>query len=417
MTHGTVRQLAARFGLPGAYLGTTFANGATMIAVMVTVAGNAGTGWAVSAVLFCQAVPQIALATLAAPLVDRIDPRKIVLISSAAQALIVLGAATHPAVSVLVSMVLLKSIASALDAPALLLLAERVKQKDSDSEARSFARMDTARLIGSLLGPLTGGLIVQSLGVAWVLVMDAGVLLVLATLTMLTPSRRPAAEATPQSWWTRVKAAPQLLLTQATPRVAILGLVASIVFTSFYSVAEVLYGLKTLNLPPLGYAVLGQCFIVGRIAGSRLGAHVTGQRAQPWLFMSTLSMGVGLLLPGIVVSPYVAGFGFAVAGFSNAVQVASIRIIVVGSVPENVKGRALSTMGSVNQSAGLIGTTAAAPVLGAVGPAMTLLVAGGGTLVTALLAAVARMRLSKNDAAPTEERPDDASAVPADTDA
>ncbi|WP_405059213.1 MFS transporter [Kribbella sp. NBC_01505] len=398
----TVRQLAARFGLPGAYLGTTFANGATMIAVMVAVAGEAGTGWAVSAVLICQVVPQIALAALAAPLVDRVDQRKIVLVSSAVQAFVVLGAAAHPVTLVLISMILLKAIASALDAPALLLLAERAKQDNDDGGARSFARMDTARLVGSLLGPLTGGLIVQSLGVAWVLVVHAGVLLVLATLTMLTPPQRPAAESTSQSWWTQVKAAPQLLLQQAPTRVAMIGLVASIVFTSFYAVAEVLYGLKTLSLTPLGYAVLGQCFIVGRIVGSRLGARVTDHRARSWLFGSTLSMGLGLLLPGLVVSPYAAGLGFAVAGFSNAVQVASIRFIIVGSVPNALRGRALSTMGSVNQSAGLIGTTAAAPVLGAVGPAATLLVAGAGTLITALLAAGASKRLTRNANAPLE---------------
>lgn len=44
-------------------------------------------------------------------------------------------------------------------------------------------------------------------------------------------------------------------------------------------------------------------------------------------------------------------------------------------------------MGSVNQTAGVIGTALAAPVLVAAGPAGTLVVAGMGTLVAAALTA------------------------------
>ena len=68
-------------------------------------------------------------------------------------------------------------------------------------------------------------------------------------------------------------------------------------------------------------------------------------------------------------------------GVCNAIQVAALRIIVVGTVPDEVKPKALSTMGSINSSAMLIGYIIGAPVVSVIGPAAALAVSGIGTSV------------------------------------
>lgn len=87
-------------------------------------------------------------------------------------------------------------------------------------------------------------------------------------------------------------------------------------------------------------------------------------------------------------SSVAAGIGFAVAGVANAIQVAAIRLIVLDAAPPEVRGRSLSTMGTVNQTAGVLGTAGAGVALAALGPAGTLVVAGAGTVLAAVFSAV-----------------------------
>lgn len=110
--------------------------------------------------------------------------------------------------------------------------------------------------------------------------------------------------------------------------------------------------------------------------------------AYRWLLIATLLMGVGLIVPGLIHSSVAAGIGFAVAGVANAIQVAAIRLIVVDAVPSEVRGRSLSTMGTVNQTAGVLGTAGAGLALAVLGPAGTLVVAGAGTVLAAVFGAV-----------------------------
>ncbi|MBO9624868.1 MAG: MFS transporter [Microbacterium sp.] len=383
----------ARLALPVAFLALTFSSGATMLAVMVTVASGRSAGWAVPVAVLCASVPQIVLAPLAAPLLDRVGPRRVVIASTAAQAALLLTAAAFPIMPVLIGVVAAKSAVSALDGAAFMLLAERASRAEgSDTAARAFARLDTARLIGSLLGPALGGVVMHLIGVSWVFMIDAVAVGACGIAVFFTPRGDFGTSTAPTTWWQRVREAPALLFQNPTTRVALAGLSTAIVFTSFYAVAEVLYALDVLELDPLGYGVLSLCFVIGRLVGAQAGGRVTVQAAPRLLLAATCVMGMGLLLPGVWHSVIAAGAGFAIAGLANATQVAAIRLIVIGAVPDDLRGRSLSTMASVNQTAGVLGTAAAAPVVAGLGPAGTLVLAGAGTLLVGVTAAAFRSR-------------------------
>ena len=360
-----------------------------LLAVLVAVAQGESRNWAVPAVLLCVSIPQIALAPFAAPLLDRLGPRPIVVASGAAQVVALLCAAVFPELAVILCVLVFTASISALDSAGMLLLADRApRETNSETAARAFARLDTARLLGGFIGPVLGGVALEYLSLSWVFVAEAAAVGVLALTAMFYPQVQWEAAGAASTWWHRVKEAPALLFRNRGARIALTGLAAAIVFTSFFSAAQAIYGVETLELSPIGVAVLAQAFVLGRLLGAHWAGRLTGDVAYRWLLIATFLMGVGLMVPGLVHSSVAAGIGFAVAGVANAIQVAAIRLIVVDAVPSEVRGRSLSTMGTVNQTAGVLGTAGAGLALAALGPAGTLVVAGAGTVLAAVFSAV-----------------------------
>lgn len=360
-----------------------------MLAVLVAVAQGESRNWAVPAVLLCVSIPQIALAPFAAPLLDRLGPRPIVVASGAAQVAALVCAAVFPELAVILCVLVFTASISALDSAGMLLLADRApRETSSETAARAFARLDTARLLGSFIDPVLGGVALEHLSLSWVFLAEAAAVGVLALTAMFYPQVQWEAAGATATWWRRVKEAPALLFRNRVARVALTGLAAAIVFTSFFSAAQAIYGVETLDLSPIGVAVLAQAFVLGRLLGAHWAGRLTGDVAYRWLLIATLLMGVGLIVPGLIHSSVAAGIGFAVAGVANAIQVAAIRLIVVDAVPSEVRGRSLSTMGTVNQTAGVLGTAGAGLALAVLGPAGTLVVAGAGTVLAAVFGAV-----------------------------
>jgi len=79
------------------------------------------------------------------------------------------------------------------------------------------------------------------------------------------------------------------------------------------------------------------------------------------------------------------GIGFFISGVSNAVQVAAIRMVFVRVLPERLMPKALSSLGSVNNAAMVVGLIAATPLIDIVGPSMALVISGLGTAGGAFL--------------------------------
>ncbi|GAB20081.1 putative drug resistance transporter [Gordonia effusa NBRC 100432] len=380
-----------------AQLTATATSMGTSTAVAVVVAKSGYGSWAIAAILLIGALPSLVLAPLAAPLLDGRRLGRLVMTAGLAEAIALALTAIHPNVGLLIAMAGVIAVVSTLSAPALLTLAQRSSEHTT---ARSFARMDTARIAGMFLGPAIGGALVQWSSISVVLLVDAACAITLALVAAWVPEAIEQGMSKPASWWTKVREAPALLWSDVRVRGAMMGLCAAIVFTSVYSVAEALYALHTLSLPPLGYAVLGQCFIAGRLAGSRVAARITSDQAPRILVYAGLAMGVALAIPGLVPNPWLAGIFFAVAGIANAVQVAAIRLVIVDAVPEATQPRALSTMGSVNTAAMLCGFMLGAPVVAALSPPSGLILAGVGTALMVLAGAAVTRLLGRTSTSP-----------------
>ena len=169
------------------------------------------------------------------------------------------------------------------------------------------------------------------------------------------------------SFFQKVLEAPSLLLKNRRSRSALTSIWGAIICTSIFNIALVFYVTSTLQASGTVYAIIAQAFIVGRIFGARFSAHLSAHNAEKALTGAGFAMGCFIALPGLIPSLWLCIPCFFLSGVCNAVQVAALRIIVVGTVPDEVKPKALSTMGSINSSAMLIGYIIGAPVVSAIG--------------------------------------------------
>ncbi|MFJ3491018.1 MFS transporter [Leifsonia aquatica] len=159
----------------------------------------------------------------------------------------------------------------------------------------------------------------------------------------------------------------------------------AILFTSLITVAEVEYVRSTLDAPAAIYGALVSTQAVGRLVSAALIAPRIPQRHQPAaLALGSVLMGGALLAVGLLPSTPTAFIGLFLVGVANALQLIAIRAIVVDAVDEAERGRAFAVVIALNNGSTMLGTVAAGPLVAVVGAAVTLTIAGAGTLVAAL---------------------------------
>lgn len=372
-----------------AYFLSALCGSMTSVAVSVHFATDGQTAWVVSATLIAGALMQVFGGPVLAPLFDKHSPRTLAISAALLEALLLGLLAAWPHPLVLIAGTMFSAALSSVSVPALLLLADA--SSTSSSTAQAFARMDTARLIGGFAGPFLGGLLVQVASLRAALGLELAASLILAGIVAACGARTaPQERAAGASFLSRIAEAPRLLFRNPQARGALSSVWTTIIFTSTFNVALVFFAIDVLHAGGLGYAALTQAFVLGRIVGARAAGRVRDTGAHQTVLLTGLSMGAAIAVAGALPHLGLAIACFAAAGICNAVQVAALRFVVMGAVPEDAAPKALSAMGSVNSSAMLVGYVVGSPIVAAAGPAAALVVAGVGTLMINALGLASR---------------------------
>ncbi|MGW1739372.1 MFS transporter [Nocardia sp. NPDC001965] len=345
----------------------------------------------VSAFLFAGLVPGVFLAPLLAPAVDRVESRRLLTVTLLGQAVITLGMAASASLPIVVILALAftASCLAALNAPAMMLLAEKADETAAANPARAYSMLDAARMTGMLAGPALGGAAVGLLGFSFTMVVDAAATCLLVALLAALRLRRTPPESRGQrpTWWKQVAEAPVLLASDVVVRAAMASLAVAIVFTAIFTVAEVFYVRDTLGATPLLFGVVTTAFVIGRlVTSSWIAGRIPPGRQAETLVLAGLLMGLGLAGAGLSHSLIGAMAGFAAAGAANSLQVSAIIVLISTHIPAEVKGRAFAAMGSFNSAATVLGTVLGAPAVATAGPAGALVLAGAGTFAATVLA-------------------------------
>ncbi|ATB60958.1 Major facilitator superfamily protein [Corynebacterium pseudotuberculosis] len=388
---GDGKKLGSIYALAVTYFVAT-CGAMTSLAISLHFASRESGEALVSAVLISGACAQVFLSPLLTPFFDRFRPLTVAQTAAFIECVALVLLCFFPEPVFLIAGNVVVATLSGLSIPAYFVIAEECAP--SLNQAHVFSLLDTARLSGSFAGPALGGLLLDfgtlSTALAYEAAAVAGSFLVLCMLGFRLRKNFAQINSTntgrkPLKIFRSILEAPALLLTQPHTRQALTSIWAAIIFTSIYNVALVFYATETLQASGLIYAIVAQDFIAGRIFGALISARLTKTNALPTLVKAGAAMGLCIAIPGFVPSLLVCIPFFALAGVCNALQVAALRIVIVNSVRPAIKSKALSTMGTVNNSAMLVGYIVGAPVITSIGPSLALVVAGLGTMLFTVL--------------------------------
>lgn len=383
----------------------------TTVALMLAFQTAGASTWAVTLLLVLSLLPSVVLGPLVAPWLDRIEITKILTTTLMLRGCIGIAIAFTTDVTALLVLLGTASVVSVIDGPAMTLLVPKV-QKPGLEPVRAYARMETFRSMGIVLGPLLAGLLVDQLGSRIVLLLDAGSFLLVAAVIVLLGVRRYPPEnkrPTQPSWFAQVAAGPQSVGKDALVRTATLSLAGAIIFTALLTVAQIYFIRTDLQASATIYGGIVAVHALGRfLAATFIAPKIPFVHQPKMLFYSGMLMGAALLTVALGHSIILAFVGFLLTGAANSLQALAIRSIVHDRLDHSTLGRAFSSIGALNNGATLLGATAGAPLVAILGGAGTLAIAGLGTMAATLAAGPRLIRKptqKKTDAGERDPQP------------
>jgi MFS family permease len=338
-----------------------------------------------------EAIPALALMLIGGHLADRRDRRGIVIVASSALAFgaVALAVAsltpTLLGLPLILAVAFLVGVASGFERPALSALEAQVIPIEHASTGTSW--ISSTWLVGSILGPVLGGIAVAVLGLATTYVMIA-LLLAGSTACVALIARRPIPE--PELDQSVVGSLASGVRYVAGNEV-LLGSMALDLFAVFFGGAIAMlpvFATDILMVGPLGLGVLRTAPAAGALLATLATARFQPrQRAGP-IFLSCVTIfGVSMVAFGLSSVFVVSLAALFVSGFADGVSMVIRGIILRVESPEAMRGRIASVnyvfIGGSNEL-GAFESGVAASAFGVV-PS----VVGGGLVTLGVVAVVA----------------------------
>ena len=346
---------------------------------------------AVGALAFCRFLPFTVLGLVAGVVTDRVEIRRLVIWSQAAQmavsaalaAMALGGAASLPAVYALAA---LGGIALVFDAPGRQAL---TYQLVGPAELPNAVALNSSLFNGSrVVGPAVGGLVIAGLGVGACFVLNAvSFLAVLAALLALDVAElHPLERDGGRSLLAGVRdGLRHVARSRETALVLVVVTVLSLVGFNFHVIVPLLAE-DTLRVGPGTFGLLSASFGLGALAGS-LGSAALGRASRKAFVGGSLGFSAAMLALAPLHSVGPVAVLLFLAGLFFAVLAAHANTIVQLRAPDALRGRVLALY--LFAFAGLtpVGGLLAGALVEAGGTALSFAVAGvAGLAVTAVAA-------------------------------
>ncbi|MFE9242809.1 MFS transporter [Nocardiopsis sp. NPDC006938] len=385
-----VRRLRAAV-LLGAILLSSMGDEVVLVAAILRLAETGNALW-VTALLTAQIGPLILLAPLAGVVLDRFDTGRVLVLSCVGQGLAILPALWFPHPGALVLCVLAVSSLAAFANPAILTLLPSAAGELAP--VRAHALFEGVRASATVLGPLTGGVLVGLFGVAPALLLDAVSFFAAATAFLLLGVRRPVARAPGPLWAGALDGARHLARARLF-RVLLPVLLVAVAATSTTNVAMVFVVREVMGHGAGIFGALtagwGAGLLAGALSVSLLRPAPTGRAVA----LAAALVGAALALWAAFPALGVAALCVVAAGAGNSAFNVLLRSVVHRHTPEPLLGRAHALMGSL-VNGGFVAGFLVAGWFAADHPRELLAAAGSVALLTGLLGALA-LRLTGAD--------------------
>ena len=358
---------------------------AALIALLLEVRHH-GVGW-VSAVLAADLVPFVLFASYSGRLVDRVDNRRLLVLSLVAQGLLVVPLAFVRVAWLIVALMFAVATVSTVVRPATSAMVPALAGDDGAPAA--YAWVATGTGVGWIAGPAAGGLLTSAFGIKTTLLVDAATFAVLAGACRLLSATR-GREQVDHDEGSRLGGM-TILWRDSVLRWSVLVTAIAVACAIVDNVAAPFRFLDQLHTTSSGYGFYLSLWSLGALGGAQLPRWIPAARLSAALAFGNAVMGLGIL--GIGLAP---GLGFALAasafgGIGNGISNVTVSALVSGRVVAEQRGRAFASVAALIQAGTGLGTVAGAPLVALLAAGHAMAVAGalaalisGATVVWAL---------------------------------
>jgi MFS family permease len=373
--------------LSGAILVSALGDFLALIPLALELQRNTGSGLLVAALFIALWTPVVLLAGPAGLLVDRGDPRRVVIVAAAAQAAVAIGLAFAESNAAILGLAALLGCGTAVAQPAEFALVPAVAGEGRLTKANG--RVESARYLGYTLGPLLGGALAAGGGTRIALLVDAASFVVVALVAVVLRPRPRAIPAHEELG--RARDGIVFLVRDRVLAVVIAVAFTSLLFMTASAAAEVFFATDVLGAGDLGYGVLMTAWTAGMVLGATtLPRRVPAVAAATVALVAIAVQGAGLALPTLWLSLAFALVAYVVGGSAQGLKNVLIRTLIHERVPERLHGRAYAAYNGLRNGAELVALAGGGLLVSAIGARSTLLLAGALPVLAALAGLAAR---------------------------
>jgi MFS family permease len=342
---------------------------------------DSGSGIVVAGLFIALWTPVALLAGPAGLLVDRFDPRRTLVCVSAAQALVAVALAFADSTAAILGLTAALGCGVAVSNPAEFALVPAVADEERLTAANG--RIESARYLGYMLGPLLGGALAAGGGTRVALLLDAASFAVVALVALaLRPRRTPAREHEDLG---RARDGIAFLVRDRVLALVVTVAFVSLLFMTASATAEVFFATDVLGAGDLGYGAVMTAWTAGMVLGATaLPRRVPAAAAATVALVAIAVQGAGLALPTLWLALGFALVAYAVGGSAQGLKNVLIRTLIHERVPDRLHGRAYAAYNAVRNGAELVALAGGGLLVSAIGARWTLLLAGALPVLAAL---------------------------------
>ena len=361
-----------RRGLPllvGAVGISMFGDMLAFVPIALHIQERSASGLAVAAMFVALWSPMFFFAGPAGLLVDRYEPRRVLLLAVSAQAAVATVLAFTSGTALILALVALLGTGAALAQPAEFALIPSVAGNDV---RRANSYIETSRSLGFGLGPFAGGLLAAAGGMKLGLLTDAASFVLVAVVALALP--RYVRHGVSSESFGRARDGALFLARDGMLRLVLGVGFVSLLFMTAVAPAEVFFAKDVLDGGDIGYGLLIGFWTLGMTLGGLVIARRLGGAATA--LVAIVVQSIGLLVPTLWLVLAWGCAWFFVGGVAHGTKNVLLRTVIHERVPAELHGRAYAAYNGLRNFAEIFSVLGGGVLVIALGARWTMFVAG-----------------------------------------
>ncbi len=303
--------------------------------------------FALGTVSFFGSLPTIFLMVPAGALADRINKRRLLVLTQSAMMILAFIYALLSGINVLrIWHITLLAIglgfANSFDAPARQSLAVEMVEDRRDL-MNAIALNSTIFNLARVIGPTIGGILLAFVGPTWCFTLNG--LSFLAVILALFRMRMPLAtkqEVSQEKLWKQIKEGLGYIVHQPLIRTIIILVAVASTFGTMYIVLLAAYAADVLHDPERGLGFIQMALGVGALVGSLIVASIgRSQHARKALIFGSIFFPLAVLAFALTRSLWAALLVLPMVGLGLVTQNATCNTVIQATVPDELRGRVM----------------------------------------------------------------------------